>query len=248
MRGYRKKLAYIHDAGFGAYALGAAPGLLRILRRHGIDRGFIVDLGCGSGRWARELTRAGYDVLGIDQSPAMIRLARKLAPASQFKVASLWNTALPLCSAITSMGECLNYRFDEAGSRCGLASLFERVYGALKTGGLFISDFATLQRKPVKSVREHRSSGKNWKIISTTAARGARGIRRTIVTSRKVANVWRHGREVHDLRLYTAAEFAGALRRCGFRVRIIRGYGRCRFPRGIAGVIAVKPVSAGRRR
>jgi SAM-dependent methyltransferase len=248
VRGYRDDLAYIHDAGYSRYSLRAAPGLLNILRNNGIRRGLVVDLGCGGGRFARELNRAGYDALGIDQSPAMIRQARKLAPASQFKVTSLWNTELPVCSAITSMGECLNYRFDEAGSRSGLARLFERVFRVLKPGGLFVCDFATLKRKPLKSVREHRSSGKNWKIISTTAARGARGIRRTVVTSRKVANVWRREREVHDLHLYSEAEFAGALRRCGFRVRIVRGYGRFRFPRRIAGVIAVKPEPPGRRR
>jgi len=34
----------------------------------------IVDLGCGSGRLALELNRAGYECLGIDQSAAMSSL------------------------------------------------------------------------------------------------------------------------------------------------------------------------------
>jgi len=75
VEGYRRDLAWIHDAGFSGYALGAAPGLLRMLRRHGIAGGLVVDLGCGSGRWARELTGAGYQVLGLDQSPDMILLS-----------------------------------------------------------------------------------------------------------------------------------------------------------------------------
>jgi len=49
----------------------------------------VVDLGCGSGRWASELNRTGFDELGIDQSPAVITLARRIAPKSQFKVASV---------------------------------------------------------------------------------------------------------------------------------------------------------------
>ena len=81
-------MAYIHDVGFGDYAKKAAPGLLRILRTCGVKEGLVVDLGCGSGHWARELNRAGYRVLSVDQSLAMIRLARQKAPASKFKVAS----------------------------------------------------------------------------------------------------------------------------------------------------------------
>jgi hypothetical protein len=54
---YREDLAYIHDVGFGDFALGSAPGILRILARNGIREGLVVDLGCGSGLWAREPAR-----------------------------------------------------------------------------------------------------------------------------------------------------------------------------------------------
>ncbi|MBM3774653.1 MAG: methyltransferase domain-containing protein [Acidobacteria bacterium] len=67
-RGYGDDLAYIHDAGFSRFAIEAAPELLKLLRRGGVRGGLVVDLGCGSGRWARALSRAGYRVLGVDQS------------------------------------------------------------------------------------------------------------------------------------------------------------------------------------
>ena len=95
MRGYREDLAYIHDSGFADFARDAAPGLLAILRRNGVPSGLVVDLGCGSGRWARELTRAGYAVWGVDQSSAMIRIARRVAPGASFRVASLLDSDLP---------------------------------------------------------------------------------------------------------------------------------------------------------
>jgi hypothetical protein len=34
---YKEDLAHIHDAGFGGFALGSAPGILEILRRSGIS-------------------------------------------------------------------------------------------------------------------------------------------------------------------------------------------------------------------
>src|SRR5689334_25411549 len=85
---YQDDLAYVHDVGFGDFARSAAPGLLTILSQAGITSGLVIDLGCGSGIWARELSAAGYDVLGIDISPAMIALAQTRVPQGEFRAAS----------------------------------------------------------------------------------------------------------------------------------------------------------------
>jgi SAM-dependent methyltransferase len=242
VHGYREDLAYIHDAGFRGYALGAAPGLKRILETHGITRGLVVDLGCGSGRWARALDCAGYDVLGIDQSPAMIRLAKKVAPHARFKVGSLWSVRLPPCDAVTSIGECLNYRFDSRGARQAVLDLFRRIYGALKPGGILVSDFAGPDRRPRGRARQHTSTGPNWVVVARTTAQGPLLLRH-IVTLRRVGRKFRRREELHRLRLFRATEICDRLRRCGFRVRALKGYGRFRFPPGIHGVLALKPGS-----
>jgi SAM-dependent methyltransferase len=105
---YARDLAHVHDAGFGDFARGAAPGALRRLRLAGIADGLVVDLGCGSGIWPRILTDAGYDVLGIDYSEEMLALARRRAPAARFRRASAFDARLPRCRAITALGEVLN--------------------------------------------------------------------------------------------------------------------------------------------
>jgi hypothetical protein len=46
---YREDLAYIHDVGFGDYALESVPGILELLARTEIGEGLVVDLSCGSG-------------------------------------------------------------------------------------------------------------------------------------------------------------------------------------------------------
>src|SRR5436305_1060377 len=104
MKAYAPDLAYIHDTGFTRFIRTATPGLLRILRRNGIRGGLVVDAGCGSGIWARELADRGYEVLGIDISAAMIRLARRHAPAARFQVGSFLSVPLPPCDAVTSLG------------------------------------------------------------------------------------------------------------------------------------------------
>src|SRR6185295_18594623 len=141
-KAYQHDLAYIHDAGFGDFAKNSAPGLLEIFRQNAINMGLVVDLGCGSGIWARALSRAGYEVLGIDISPAMIEIARKRVPRGEFRVESLLRFTLPECDAVTSLGECLNYLFDESNSMTQLRRLFGRIYTALKPGGVFVFDIA----------------------------------------------------------------------------------------------------------
>lgn len=139
MNAYRDDLSYIHDVGFGGFPKSAAEGLLKILGQAGITKGVIVDLGCGSGIWAQKLSDAGYEVWGFDLSPAMIRIARKRVPGGKFQTGSYLKVTLPPCDAVTSLGECFNYRFDEKNNLRGLFRLFRRVYTALRPGGYFFS-------------------------------------------------------------------------------------------------------------
>jgi SAM-dependent methyltransferase len=242
VRGYGDDLAYIHDAGHRGYALGAAPGLLRILRRHGVRQGLVVDLGCGSGRWARELNRAGYRVLGIDQSPAMIRLARRIAPGSRFEVASLLSFELPACDAVTSLGECLNYCFEAGNSRRQLQRLFRRAYRALRPGGVFVFDVAGPGRLPREASERAGSEGPDWAVLVEKSGDRKRGLlERRIISFRRIGRLYRRSEEIHRLRLYRIADLAADLRGCGFRVRRLRAYGRFRLPDGIGAMLAVKP-------
>jgi SAM-dependent methyltransferase len=130
--GYDQDLAYIHDVGFGGFAQRAAPAVLQMLRASGIRRGLVVDLGCGSGLWARALVDAGYDVLGVDLSAAMIAIARKRVPEARFVRGSLLERALPRCVAVTAIGECVNYLFDSNNDSRALAGLFARVWSVLE--------------------------------------------------------------------------------------------------------------------
>jgi len=235
MKAYQSDLAYIHDAGFGDFARRAAPGLLAILRRGGIGSGLVVDLGCGSGIWAAELTRAGYDVLGIDISRPMIKLARKQVPAARFVNGSFLRAKLPPCDAVTAIGECFNYTFDRRNSRRELASFFQRVYGALRPGGVFIFDVA----EPGRALRRAHAQGKDWAILFAAEASRELLIRR-MTAFRQVGKLYRRSEETHRLRLYRRSDIAAELRSAGFAVRGLRAYGRMPLPSGNAAFVATK--------
>jgi SAM-dependent methyltransferase len=240
---YKEDLAFIHDVGYGDFALGSAPGILEILERNGIREGLVVDLGCGSGLWARELTKARYRVLGIDVSEPMTSIARRRAPDAEFRIASLFKAEIPSCQAVTSLGECLSYLFDSDNDRRNLVQLFRRVYNALTPGGLFIFDIV----EPGQMGRETRtrgfSEGEGWVVlVEKEEDREQETLTRRIVTFRKVGEHYRRADEVHRQQLYKATDVAEELRRIGFRVRTMRSYGRYRLPRARAAFVARKPA------
>jgi SAM-dependent methyltransferase len=241
MAGYTADLAFIHDAGFGDLARAAASEVIRGLQARHIERGLVVELGCGSGIGARELLRAGYDVLGIDISPTMIRLARRNAPAARFVIASLFRVKLPRCVAVTAIGECINYAFDPGANRPQVMRLFRRVWTALEPGGLFVFDFAEPWPFHRGTRRSKHITGDGWAVlVDAMEDRERRVLIRHITSFRRVGTLYRRSEESHSVHLYSAPELAADLRAIGFRARIFRKYGGMPLRIGHAGIVATK--------
>jgi len=237
---YGEDLAYIHDAGFVRFANGCAPGLLAILRSADVQEGLIVDLGCGSGVWCDHLTEAGYRVLGIDQSPAMVAISRRRVPTAEFRVGSLWDVKLPKCRAVTALGEVICYRPKINARSFSVSRLFRQMFESLEPGGLFIFDVAEvgLDRHSNPGVYE----GDDWICISNrTYDEKRRRLTREITSFRRHGNWYRRSIERHVIQLYERQEIAGALRTAGFRARTVRRFGRYPLSPAHIGVIARKP-------
>ncbi|HEY1378262.1 MAG TPA: methyltransferase domain-containing protein [Gemmataceae bacterium] len=240
---YRDDLAFIHDAGYGHFARAAGPVLLAELRRAGLDRGRVVDLGCGSGILSETAAAAGYDVLGIDISPSMIALAKKRVPGGEFRVGPLLAAELPPCAAVAAVGEVVNFLFDTANTDRRLWGLFRRVFAALCPGGVFLFDAAGPGRVPGRGPRRQHAEGDGWAVqVVATEDRPRRRLERRITSFRRVGELYRRDHEVHRLRLLVPSEIAERLRAAGFRVRRPAGYGAERFGPGHAGFLARKPV------
>jgi SAM-dependent methyltransferase len=223
---YREDVAYIHDVGHADFALRSAPGILEILRENGVTEGLVVDLGCGSGQWARELLWAGYRVLGIDISEAMIGLAREKAPGAEFRVGSLFEAEIPPCDAVTSISEVLNYLFDPENEGRGLERVFGRVYGALRPGGVFVFDVLGPGQVPPGTRARGFSVGEDWAVLNEKEEDRERGtMERRIVSFRKVGEHYRRDEEVHRVRLYDSEEVEAKLEEAGFEVTTMGGYG-----------------------
>jgi SAM-dependent methyltransferase len=229
---FRDDLAYIHHHSFGEFALAAAPGVCKILRKHGMNAGHVVEIGCGSGILARELTLAGYGVTGLDASPAMIDLARETAPHATLHVASFDMTGIPPCDAIVVMGEVLNY-----GTFDRVRTFIARAAESLRTGGVLLFDVA--ERGAYPAHEETRLGGDDWSVITIKESDGTRLTRR-VLSFRKLDGTVRRDEELHALELYDRAELVALLRRNAFRVEVRRSYGTRRLPKGHAVYVAVR--------
>jgi SAM-dependent methyltransferase len=201
----------------------------------------VIDLGCGSGLWAQELTKAGYRVLGIDISEQMIAIARKRVPEAEFRVGSLFDADIPPCQAVTAVGEVLNYLFDSKGDGEELLSLFRRVYAALARGGVFVFDLAEPGQVLPRTATRGFTEGEGWVVLLEKEEDTEQGtLTRRIVTFRRTTHCYRRDDEVHRLRLLGTTEVAKQLRQAGFRVWTRRAYGRYRLPRVHAAFVARK--------
>ena len=216
---------------------------MEILDRNGIYGGLVVDLGCGSGLWARELVDAGYRVLGIDISEAMIELSRNKVPEAEFRLGSLFEVEIPRCQAVTAISEVLNYLFDAENEERGLGRLFRRVHDALVPGGVFVFDVLGPGQVPPGATTKGFSVGEDWAVLSELEEDAGRGtMERRIVSFRKAGECYRRDEEVHRVRLYDPAELSAELEQAGFQVRTMRSYGGHRLPERHAAFVARRPA------
>jgi SAM-dependent methyltransferase len=238
---YRADLAFIHDEGYGHVARHAAEFLLAELARRKLPRKTIVDLGCGPGLLASAVGRAGYPVYGVDLSPDMLALARVRAPDAEFHLGSFLDVTLPECAAVVSIGECLSYLFDEANTDAALGRLFRRIHAALTPSGLFVFDVVEPGRASAREAVQRFRESPDWTVLVTAQEDRQRQIlTREIITFRRVGELWRRDREVHRQRLFARKRLIELLQKAGFSVRLLRGYGAHRFPRGGVGFLARK--------
>jgi tellurite methyltransferase len=97
---------------------------------------FAVDLGCGAGRDARELLRAGWQVLAVDREPAAAEVLRKaagpeLAGRLSVHTEDLATFAPPPCDLVNA-SLCLPFLPNDA-----YAGIWSRIVAAVRPGGRF---------------------------------------------------------------------------------------------------------------
>ena len=237
---YESNLALIHNASFGALAVGAGRVVLAHLRESAAH-GTLVDLGCGSGVLAEQISLMGHPVVGVDLSPQLLGLARQRVPDGRFVLGSIYDVALPPAVVVTMIGEVVNYMDEGRPTQGDLETLFGRIHGALEPGGLLLFDAAAPGR-PAAGPRQAFRHGPDWTVLIEAREDEAAGtLIREITTFRRAGDLYRREDEQHRLRLWRRDEVIGMLEKSGFEVSTFDRYDDVRLPEGLIGYRAVKP-------
>lgn len=248
---YAATLAHIHDSDYGTLARSGARLAVRELlgaessttaaaasqqsapgdgaTAHG--RGPIVDLGCGSGCGAEVFAAHGYDVVGVDSSPNMLKIARQRVPTADLQLASIYDVEIPRCDAVVALGEIFNY-VSPGRSSDALAALLTQVRAALSPGGFLLCDLAGPGRTAATPSHQH-VEGDGWRMDVATAedADSATMTRTITVTQADIpATEITPETEIHTLALLSPDEFHSLLSQAGLLPERIYGYGDFMFP------------------
>lgn len=121
--------------------------VVRVLKEHGITKGIVADLGCGTGSLTERLDSQGFDMIGIDRSADMLEIAleKKLQSGKNIlylcqdmRSFELYGT----CAAFVSRCDAVNY----LESTEDLVSMFRLVNNYLDPDGIFVFDCNTVYK------------------------------------------------------------------------------------------------------
>lgn len=188
--------------------------------RHGLRFRDALDLGCGTGLFACHLARRyGARVLGIDNAPAMLEVARRRCHDCRvgFERMDLRDLDLPWrFDLVTANFDTLNHLRDPAELR----RLLRRVATLLRPGGHLVFDLLTpaaaahLPRGRRRWIR--LAQGRVWQSVQPCG-----GGREIVTRVRVVEGVLPAGEQRQVERLYGVAEAAAGLGEAGLSLRAV---------------------------
>lgn len=111
------------------------------------ERNLVLDLGCGTGTLTELLSRRGYDMIGVDNSQDMLRIAIEKREKSESPILYLCQDMRELdlystVGTVISICDSINYLLKEEE----VVQVFKLVNNYLYPGGIFIFDFNTVYK------------------------------------------------------------------------------------------------------
>ena len=118
-----------------------------LLAEEGIKDGILLDLGCGTGSVTELLAKAGFDMIGIDNSEEMLDIAMEKRYESGLDILYLLQDMREFelygtVRGVVSICDSMNYILDDED----LLDVFKLVHNYLDNDGIFIFDMNTMYK------------------------------------------------------------------------------------------------------
>jgi len=237
---YRRDLARVHHEGFSFHAAKVAPGVLALLAPVREAGGLVVEFGGGSGLLTRELIAAGHRVVATDASPAMVELARDVAPGAEaYRVLALPDDPIPAADAIVGVGHPISYLPTLEAIHAALGSMAR----ALRPGGLLAFDICDLAygERSIDGLASRGWVADEWALITEFSVPSPdRFIRQMAIFSRNDDGTWRRDDERHDNVLVDVTTIPPLLARHGVEAEVRDAFGSERLPPGLKVIVGSK--------
>ena len=165
-----------------------------LLHKYRIMDGIVLELGCGTGNLTKRLASKGYDMIGVDNSEAMLEVAMEkertnpqgiLYLLQDMREFELYGTV----RAVVSVCDSMNYLLEEGE----LEQVFRLVNNYLDPKGIFIFDLKTDYYYEEEKINEYALT----------------------IFTKEEGDLYRKSEEVHYQRAYDLNEVCQALARAG---------------------------------
>ncbi len=182
--------------------------LLPELERHGLKRGRVLDVGCGTGRAFEPMLRRGWEVWGCDLSPTMLAKAReKHGSAVTLEVADARELPpLGQFDLVWALNDVINYQLGDGDLERALTGMREN----LAPDGLVLFDANTLSLFRANFVAgDEETIKEEWRWVGLAPALEPGGTHEARISGKGLADT------VHHQRHHTRDEILQALQGAG---------------------------------
>lgn len=194
-----------------------------LLKKNGVKKGIVCELGCGTGKMTRKLRDYGYDMIGVDLSMEMLQIAMEQETNSDQGEILYLNQDMRefelygSVAAVVSVCDSLNYITEKED----LLKVFKLVNNYLDPGGTFIFDMNTpyYYKKILgeQTICDNREEGSLiWENYYDPETKiNEFDITIYIGKDTGKSNIFERFEETHYQRAYTISEITGLLKKAG---------------------------------
>lgn len=197
-----------------------AEYLMNLLKEYGASEGLVLDLGCGTGNMTELLSKAGYDMIGLDNSEEMLEIAMEKRVESGQNILYLLQDMREFelygtVKAVVSICDSINYILEEEE----LVEVFRLVNNYLDPQGVFVFDFNTTHKyRDVMGESTIAEAREDCSFIWDNYYYEEEGINEyelSLFVKEKDSDLYRRYQELHQQKAYELETIKGLIEQSG---------------------------------